>query len=373
MSLLAAVCTDLAGQQEASPVLEGRVVKAGAPVDSATVVLHRVGIDTAGEIDSVRVDGGGAFRFDLPTVPDPGGRGEVYFASVRHLGILYFGTALHRAVQLDSLYTIEVHDTAAVGPEGADLGVEVRYMVAEPAGEAWQVTDLFQVVNDADRTLVPGVEGRTVWSHPLPRGARDVEVGGGDLPPDATVFADGLFQVRAPVPPGDRQFVLRYTLDELETRIPLPLPTAQMELLVREPAPALQVTGLTAAEPLEMDGGVTYRRYTATGLAAGSVVLEAATGSGPVPAPSIAVGLALLLAVAGLWLYMRSRTPRPAPASGAGPGGPGAPRGPDSRRGLLIQVARIDEALEAEDLDEGEAARLRGRRTSLVRRLQDMG
>ncbi|HZD03804.1 MAG TPA: hypothetical protein VE173_02770, partial [Longimicrobiales bacterium] len=116
------------------------MVQDSAGVRGATVVLHRVTVDTAGEIDSVRVDSNGRFRFRLPSVPDPGGRGEIYFASVRHQGILYFGAAIHRAVQLDSLYTIEVYDTAVVPAGGADLPLEVRYVVAEPSENGWQIT-----------------------------------------------------------------------------------------------------------------------------------------------------------------------------------------------------------------------------------------
>lgn len=376
----AGATTPAVSQQEAAPLMRGQVVKGGEPVDTATVVLHRVGVDTAGEIDSVRAAADGSFRFELPTVPDPGGRGEVYFASVRYQDILYFGSALHRAVQLDTLYTIEVYDTAVVAAGGADLDVDVRYVVMEPAGDGWQVTDLFQVLNQGERTLVPGEEGRTVWSHPLPPGVRDVQVGGGDLPPDAVVYQGGALRVMAPVPPGERQFVVRYVAGDPALRFPLPGPTRQMELLIREPAPSLDVAGLTAAEPLEMDGGLTYRRYTATAVPAGAVVLTEVSGPATVPVRLLAVGVTLLLAVAGLWAYMRGRTPAPATASGgSAASGAGQPAsrppglsGPEARRALLVQVARIDEALEAGDLDEGEAARLRGRRASLVRRLEAM-
>lgn len=354
-------------------MLEGRVVKGGAPVDSATVVLHRVAVDTAGEIDSVRVADDGRFRFALPSVPDPGGRGEVYFASVRHLDILYFGPAVHRAVQLDSLYAIEVHDTAVVESGGADLVLDVRYIVLEEVEDGWQITDLFQVLHEGDRTLVPGEEGRTVWSHPLPEGIRDVEVGGGDLPPDATVYQGGSFRVMAPVPPGERQFVIRYRAEDLGLTFPLPGPTRQMELLIREPAPPVEVTGLGTAEPLEMNAGLRYRRFAATGLAAGSVVLEEGRGPTRIPARGLAVGMALLLTAAGLWVYLRGRAPTPAPAPGGGRMPAGPPAGVNRRRALLLEVARIDEALDSGEPDEDETARLRGRRTSLIRRLQDMG
>lgn len=369
------VAPSLAAQVEATPILEGRVVQDSAGVSDATVVLHRVTVDTAGEIDSVRVDPDGRFRFQLPSVPDPGGRGEVYFASVRHQGILYFGGAIHQADQLDSLYTIEVYDTAVVPAGGAALPLEVRYVVAEPSDDGWQITDLFQVRQTGTRTLVPGDELRTVWSYPLPSGIRDVQVGGGDLPPDATSFSDGVVRIAAPVPPGERQFVVRYLVDALDLTFPLPGSTAQMEFLVREPAPPLEVTGLTPVEPLQMDPSTAYRRYTGNGLVDATVVVAPGEPEGGVPARPLAVVLALVLALAGLWAYRRAAGRGAEEAVMAGtPGGPSSSGAPEraSRDALILEVARIDEALEGGELTEGEAARLRGRRTSLVRRLQDM-
>lgn len=355
------------------PILEGRVLKDSVGVARATVVLHRVSVDTAGEIDSVRVDPDGRFRFRLPAVPDPGGRGDVYFASVDHEGILYFGAAIHRAVQLDSLYTILVYDTTVVPAGGANLPVDVRYVVVEPGEDAWQVTDLFQVNQQGTRTLVPGEELRTVWSYPLPAGVHDVEVGGGDLPPDATSFSGGVVRIAAPVPPGERQFVLRYLADDLDLRFPLPGSTGQMELLVREPAPPLDITGLTAVQPVQMEAGVTYRRYTGNGLLNTTVSMAPGKAAPGVPARRIAVLLALMLALAGLWAYRRSAGPGSAPAVETLGAPEASTPGSTDRSALLREVARIDLALEGGDVDEGEATRLRRRRSSLIRRLQDLG
>ena len=135
---------------------------------SATVVLHHVAESEQGEIDSTRAAPDGSFSFDLPTVPDPG-RDEVYFASVRHSGILYFGSPVNMAVQLDSLYEIRVYDTVTTPATGVQLPVEVRNIFLEANGDRWQVTDLFQLRNDGERTLVAPENGY-VWRYPLPEG-----------------------------------------------------------------------------------------------------------------------------------------------------------------------------------------------------------
>ena len=59
------------------------------------VVLHHVSDGEQGEVDSVRVGEEGSFSFTLPRAPDPG-RSDIYFASVRHDGVLYFGPAITR-------------------------------------------------------------------------------------------------------------------------------------------------------------------------------------------------------------------------------------------------------------------------------------
>lgn len=352
------------------------------------MVLHRVAADQAGEIDTVRVDARGGFMFKLPTVPDPGGRGEVYFASVRHQGILYFGPAVHQAVQLDSLYRVEVHDTTVVPSGGADLRLDIRYVVAEPAeGSGWMITDLQQVTHGGDRTLVPGPESRPVWSYPLPPQIRDFEVGSSDLPPEATQLVEGRLQVTAPVPPGQRQFVVRYRVDDLDLTLPTPGVTGQMEFLVQEPAPPVEVAGLQPAEALDMGAGPAYRRFTGAELSLPSITVTAGEAEGELPIRWYAAGLALILAAAGAWVVLRDTTagrPTPAGTAAGSPSSPGDRRPTRSDPGvrsdprstrdtLVLEIARIDEELESGSPDEAAAHHLRERRTRLIRRLQSLG
>lgn len=377
------VAQALDAQQEATPVLAGRVEKGGVSVPDATVVLHRVTAEAAGEIDSVRVDTAGHFSFELPSVPDPGGRGEVYFASVRYAGVLYFGAPIHQAVQLDSLYTLDVYDTVAAPGGGADLAVAVRYIVARPIEGGWEVADLFEIANAGTRTLVPIEDGEPVWSYPLPAGIRDPTVGEGDVSPEASSIADGSVHVTAPIPPGQRRLVLRYFLDALDLTVPLPGSTVQMELLVREPAPPLEVTGLVPAESIPMGQGVTYRRYTGADFLDAAVAVVPGADTDGLPARNVAVMLALVLALGGLWAYLRGSPGARASTDGSvvlksraasvGPAGPERGSASPSRRSLLLEIALIDQALEDRGTGPGEVSDLRRRRSVLVRRLEDFG
>ena len=79
-------------QEPGGTVGSGQVLIGDLPADSGTVVLHRVSAQSAAEIDSVRFAEGGAFEIRLPG--DAGdGMDDVFFAAVRHQGVLYFGEA----------------------------------------------------------------------------------------------------------------------------------------------------------------------------------------------------------------------------------------------------------------------------------------
>ena len=71
-------------------VISGEVRIGDEPADSGTVVLHRVSTLFSGEVDSVSVRSDGRFEFIIPVPRDPLGN-DVYFASLRYQGILYFG------------------------------------------------------------------------------------------------------------------------------------------------------------------------------------------------------------------------------------------------------------------------------------------
>lgn len=389
-ALVAAVPEQGSAQAPAQPRVEGVVERgAGGPLAEASVVLHRVDPVEAGEIDSVRSDARGRFAFDLPTVPDPGGRSEVYFASVRHDGVVYFGPPLARAVELDSVYRIQVYDTATAPPGGAPVPLGVRYLLAEAVEGGWEVTDLLQLDAIGERTWVQGAGGIT-WRYPMPSGIGEVEMGGGDLPVELTRFPEGAVEFTGPLSPGPRQLVLRYRLDSLALTIPLPGGVREMELLIQEPAPPVQVTGLAPAESVEMEPGVRYRRYAAADLSGAVVQVVEGEGETPLPLEWLAVLLGLGLAVAGLVAVQRGRTPATV-ASAPGERGSGLTTPPstpdpaavspvtdpavpwvtaqDRRRRLVLEIARIDEAMEGEGGVDRE--RLEARREELLSLLQE--
>jgi len=357
----------LVAQQLAEAELSGRVLLGDNQLPSAQVVLHRVSSDTSGPLDSLNTRQDGSFRFRLPSVPDPGVEQIVYFASVLYDGVSYFGSAIHLAVQLDTLYEIRVWDAEPAPLEGAGLPLQARYTLLEEQQGFWTATDLLQVNNPGQRTLVAATEGVT-WAYPLPEGAYDLEIGGGQMTPDAAELIDGHLRVSSSIPPGMREFVVRYRLADPFVTLSLPGFTGEMELLVREPAPPLEVAGLQPAPPVEMEPGVTYRRFVEDSLLEATVTLSQGQSQPVVPTRWLAVGLALVLAIASLYSVLRPR------AAGAGHlDGPVSPEvTPFQRRQmLLLEVARLDESRAKGEiaLEDDWVAR----RRALIERVQELG
>jgi hypothetical protein len=354
-----------AAQVEVDPVLEGVVRVGDEPMDSGTVVLHRIDDAVQGEIDSTRVGDRGAFTFSLPSVPAAGG-GEMYFASTRHQGVLYFGGAVTAPAQLDSLYEIQAWDTLVVSdPAGRQLPVAIRNVFLEEEETDWLVTDLIQVRNEAEGTLVSLGDG-VVWRYPLPEEATSPSLGG-EFIPGSSEFDDGDLVVYSALPPGERVFVIRYRVPDPYITLPLPGETGVLEVLVREPAPPLQIPALQAGLQVELEPGSTYRRYSGTDLSDARIAIVEGREEGNIPVEWLAVVLGLLLTGVALWAVLGRPRAGPAPAAPA-------EDGDGVRRAVVLEIARLDRDFEAlDEPSEEERVRYREARRALLDRLSDAG
>lgn len=353
-----------AGQVPAEPVLRGRVLLQDSLLRTGTVVLHRVATESQGEVDSARVASDGSFSFRLPSVPDPE-RSEIYFASVRHAGILYFGKAVTLPVQLDSLYEIQTYDTLMAPAGGARVPVQARnvFFEAGPDG-AWQVTDLFQLRSDETRTLVAR-EGDVVWRHALPPSATGATVAQADFASAGAEIREGELAVTSPLPPGERLFVVRYAVDDPFLSLPVVGRTELLEILAQEPSPPLQGPGLERGQPVELEEGVTFQRLLGAHLEDTTLQLTEARGPGRPPVGWVALVLSLVLAGVGTWAVQRGAAPAPTPRR---------PVEAMDRGTLIVEVARLDEAFEArDDPTPEERGAYEARRRALLRRLAELG
>lgn len=363
--LLPAALPAAAPAQEPPPTLEGRLLLAGQPADSGTIVLHQVSPAEGRAVDSLGVGPDGAFRIPLPHAPVVGS-GEVFFASHRYEGVLYFGPAIASPDQLEDPYEIRAYPTREAPPGGLELPIHVRNLFIEESPVGWRVTDLFDVRNDSAVTWVPGPGGGPVWTYPLPAGAFALRVAQEDVAHDAVTLEEGRLHSSATVPPGDRLLVVEYEIPSLDLSIPLPGWTEAVELFVREPAPPLQVDGLRPEAPLELEIGSVYRRWAGEDFTDATIRLLPGEDQA-LPAAWLAVGLALVLALAGSWLLL---------ARGTGRRGPAEPSQDDvesRRRELLDEIARLDEARPPREEEAPDVRRRRDReRARLMERLDEI-
>lgn len=325
----------LCAQDAPAPILRGEVRVGDGLLSDGMVVLHQVSAEASGEVDSVRVRPDGSFQIRLPYLPDHATRAEIFFASVRHGGLYYFGPAITDVEQLDSMYTIQAFDTLSVPDGGIDLPLTVRNLFLEASESGWEATDVFQVRHDGARTLYSPDEG-VIWSYPLPASAREFEVGQADMAPDAIRFTNGRMELFAPLPPGERFLVVRYHIPEREFIVPMPGRTDRMEILVREPGPPAEFPPLVPAPPMELEPGSVFRRYAGDGLVDAAIHGRVAPERWSIPAEWIGILLAGVLGAAGVYGFRRRR-----PDPKVVPDGGGA-----VREQLLLAIAEIDEEFE---------------------------
>lgn len=337
-----------AAQEPGGGVLTGRVLIGDLPADSGTVVLHRVSERFSGGIDSVAVGIGGAFAFELPGASGDGTE-DVFFATFRHQDVVYIGAAITAAPTDREPYLIRAYPAVPAGAaSGARILIRNLFVEALGPGSGWAVADYFELENDAPVTLVAGADGST-WSHALPPGADDFQVGRSDLQAGAARLRDGRVGVSAPMRPGVSVYLFRYVVSSDRFSVPMEGTTGSMELLVREPAGELSVTGLAHVPEVEIEG-IRYRRFAGREMAPSVVTVVRGVDRGPLgPIPPLAILLALALAGAGALVAARSRPVRK-------PGRAGRPR-----RDVLVAVASLDERRGAGLIAEKDYERRRAR------------
>lgn len=317
--VLGVVQTDFAGpasaQQSAADEtavrVEGRVVKGGVGQPELDVTLHRVARDSAGAVGTTRSGAEGAFAFRLPR-PDTADF-LVYFTTVDYLGVRYFGPALHPGDPAEN-YTVEVYDTAAATAGADPLRIVRRELILLPEeGRGWEVNEILQIRNEGQATLVPG-SGVATWEFSLPPRVTDFEVGEGEVSPEDVRRMDERVFVTAPLQPGMREIFLRYRLPAGERRLELPVDfaTENLNVYVRQPAPAVEASGLTAAGTATGEGE-NFIRYSAADAAPSQTVsLEwRAPRAAPLD-PRMAASILMLL-VLGVGAVAALRRPPPGP------------------------------------------------------------
>jgi hypothetical protein len=302
--LVSAVAAPASAQISAS----GRVVKADSrPVGGLRVVLHRVGRDTQGPLDSTRSDSRGQFHFSFR--PDTG---ALYLLSAEYNGVQYFSQPIPTQVtRPDSSLRIQVFDTSSRAP----LSVRARHLVVARPGEDGSrgVLDLLVLRNDSRLTRVPPDSVHPTWRSLLPHGTIGLEIAESDFSQEALDRRGDSLILLAPFAPGEKQITVQYLIPSDHRTIELPLSDsgAVVNVLAEESGVRVNGSGLALADSQVLQGR-TFHRWTGRARS-GTVLRITLPGSGRTPSwllifPVIAFTLTLIGAG---WRALAR--PRPAP------------------------------------------------------------
>jgi hypothetical protein len=345
--------------------VEGRVVRPGAAENLAVpgiwVVLHRVGSDAQGPLDSMRTTPAGVYRFRYRASGDD----AIYFVSASYGGLAYFSPPLRGSAVAGDDAEIVVYDTTSSAVAIAVRGHHV--VVSAPADGTREIIEVYELSNDTTVTLVSSSPSAPSWSALLPDGARSPTLREGDIGADAVEFEEGRVKVYAPIAPGLRQIAYSYRLpdDVLPISIPVEHHTEMLEVLVEASRAEVSGARLERTDPVSVEGR-NFSRFLAEETPANAVVrvdladaAESRRGT-YVRVMAIVVGAAMLLALARAAARMRRRGDAPR-----------VPPGEDPER-LAREIAALDAAHERRRApSDADTAEYRTRRDALKARLTD--
>jgi len=312
----------------------GRVVIPRAadtvPLPHARVVLHQVGRDAQGPIDSMVADGAGRFRFRFRADTS-----ALYLLSSRYGGIEYFSPPVHtNPARPDTAIQLQTYDTSSTTP----IAIEARHIVVPRAGAdgSRSVLDLIVLRNDGLRARVAPDSAHPSWSLTLPPGSGEMQLGEGDVSPDAVVRVGDTVRVLAPLAPGQKQLSIAYATVPVAGRLVFPVGPAEtpINLLLEEPDARVSGGKLALADTQVIEGR-SFRRFSGRVPAGGAVTLT--VSAGPAAAArrvlvGLVGGLVLVLGAAAVWLVRRPRRAAALPLPGQ----------PDETARLLDAIAVLD-------------------------------
>ena len=286
----------------------GRVLRPDStPVYGSRVVLHQVGRAVQGVLDSTTSSRGGRFRFSFR--PDTS---VLYLLSARYAGIEYFSPPVHTNPESpDTGIRIIVHDTSSTAP----VSLEARHLVVTRPGKdgTRTVLDLLVLRNDGRLTRVARDSLRPSWSGTLPRGTLGLELGEGDLSPDAITRRDDSLIVMAPLAPGEKQITVQYLIpaDRENLELSFPEPVSGVNVLAEEENARVSSGSLTFAGSQIIEGR-SFRRWSGRVPAGGSlrVAFPAARRASRWVLTAL-LAVVVLGLVAGVWYIFARRQFQP--------------------------------------------------------------
>ncbi len=240
------------------------------PIPNQWVVLHRVGPDRAGPLDSVRTGANGAYAMHYRTSGDST---ALYFVSTTYGGVAYFTSPLRAPDIRGDDATLTVFDTTSAH---VPIRVGGRHFVvgsAQPNGNR-PIGEVYDLENDTTVTAVARDSLSPVWTTHIPEKAQAFQLNTrGDLGPGSLLRNGTTIGLLVPVSPGIRQVAFTYELpaSAFPLRFPVESPTGVLEVLVQDPT--ARVSGAQFREtPSQEVEGRSFRRFLAQDVPANAVI-----------------------------------------------------------------------------------------------------
>lgn len=280
IAALGIIAVVIGGMPASSPIrVQGRVVRIVAgdtlSVAGVRVVVHRVTADKQGPIDTTFSNRAG--RFSAMVTADST---AVLLASSRWDGVEYFAQPMSPvAGTVDFL--LVVADTSSIVPVSL---VARHVIIGAPASDGSRdVVDLIVLGNANEQTRVAVDSTAATFRMVMPLNITRLNIGDADFSADAFTSLADTVALHAPIPPGERQFILTYQLapGALALRLPLaPVPDT-LSLLTEEPD--LSVQGGPIRVGAAQVSGRVFERYAAGRAALASNIVVTLPGKGSVP------------------------------------------------------------------------------------------
>jgi hypothetical protein len=268
IALLSLAAAPAAGQ--AQGVAAGRILrlagKDSIPASGARVVLHRVGHDRQGPIDSLPADRRGRFRFRYT-----GDTAAVYLVSARFGGIEYFSPPLKiNAARPDTDLVLLVSDTSSTV---AVTLTDMHFVISQPEADGTRgVLTIAGLSNVSDRTRVSGDSLTPTWAASIPAGITNFRAGQGDFSPEALAIRSDSALLFAPIAPGAKQVVWSYSVPSGQSTLVVPFagPVPVVNVLL-EDMDATVGGGTLAAADTQIVEGRSFRRWSGAIAGAGTI------------------------------------------------------------------------------------------------------
>lgn len=360
-------------------VIRGRVVQGtpDGPTDFeglSVTVFPFVGEKALTPI-TVTTQADGTFEVtDLPTDSD-----RRYGLQVEYQGIRYFYPEFIRFEGGKTVTSeVTVYETTR---DDSAIHVERHHLIIDFAEEGMRVAELYIFRNTGDRTFVG--DGETLRL-PLPANAERVRFDDPRMQ-TSTRLQDNVVVDSLPVLPGTRQVLLSYAVPyqgrSTTFTKPIAYPTASVNILVADVGVKVSAEGFAQGEPVTTQDGMRFLNYIRSGMDAGSqIVLEFSnlprTGSARAAVTPdrsatlrwLGVGLAVLaVAFGAAYPALRSRL-----LFGEGVATDAALLR-RRRQVLLEEIADLDDAFEAGEVEEAEYRRARATlKAELIEIMQQM-